>query len=154
MKKIALYTAIITSFVFGSCSSDDATDTQKPTIILVEPGDHEGFLPGSELHIEGILSDNDGLASYKIEIHGASDGHNHARAVNNYFQYEQSFTLADQPKVYEMKHEIQIPLLQNDAPLTPGHYHVGIFALDKSGNQEQLFVEIYIGDDANEHHHD
>lgn len=155
MKKIALYTLVFSSMFLGSCSSDDSVDTEKPVIVLEEPGNDDGFKPGTEMHVEGIMTDNDGLASYKIEIHSAEDGHshNHARTVDNYFHYEETFTLADNPKVYNFHHHIAIPSIQNGMPLTPGHYHLGIFALDKSGNQAQVFVEIYIGDDAEGHHH-
>ena len=153
MKNITLYAFTIVSLLFASCSNDDAADTEKPVIVLVEPIVPEGFKPGSEIHVEGILTDNDGLASYKIEIHGAEDGHthNHARTATNYFHYEQTITLAEFPKVHEMKHEILIPTIQNNEALSTGHYHLGIFALDKSGNQEQVFIEIYIGEDADTH---
>ena len=153
MKKIALYTLALVTLGLVSCSSDNAVDTEKPNIVLLEPGDHEGFLPGSEIHVEGLLTDNEALASYKIEIHAAEDGHSHARVLTNYFQYEETFTLLDNPKIYELDKKINIPTTQNGEVLTNGHYHLGIFVLDKAGNQQQVFVEIYIGDDASEHVH-
>lgn len=154
MKKLALYISILSTTLFVSCSSDDnAVDTQKPEITLLEPGDHEGFLPGGEIHIEGLITDNEALASYKIEIHAAEDGHTHGRRSTNYFQYEQTFQITENTKVYELHRHVEIPENINGETLTNGHYHLGIFALDKAGNQQQVFTEIYIGNDAEEHTH-
>ncbi|UYW01219.1 DUF4625 domain-containing protein [Flavobacterium agricola] len=155
MKNIAFTFLALTTFLFASCSSDDATDTEKPTIVLLSPADHAEFEMGSTIQVEALLTDNDALASYKIEIHSAEDGHSHshARATTNYFQYEETVVLSTNPKVYELQHAVTIPLLQNDEPLTDGHYHLGIFVLDKSGNQAQVFTEIYIGADDEHHHH-
>ena len=156
MKKSILYIATIASLFIASCSSNDGdVDNQKPEIVLLEPHDHEGFQPGSEIHIQGIITDNVALGSYKIEIHGADDNHTHARlsSANIQFTYEQTFTVDQNTQVIELDHEIQIPETINGLPIANGHYHVGIFALDKAGNQQQVFKEIYIGNDADEHNH-
>ncbi|MBQ0116832.1 MAG: DUF4625 domain-containing protein [Flavobacterium sp.] len=148
---------LIASLALGltNCSSDANLDTEKPVITLLEPEDHESFKPGSEIHLEGLITDNVELSNYKVEIHSAEDGHSHAKtSQENFFQYEETFQIPANQRLHEFHHHIDIPLVGSNAlPFTEGHYHLGIFALDKAGNQAQIFVEIYIGEDAEEHHH-
>src|SRR5690554_6879671 len=71
--------AVVTALFSASCSSDDnsGTDTQKPTIIINEPTDGRVFHAGDEIHTDIDFMDNVQLASYKIDIHFAGDGHSH-----------------------------------------------------------------------------
>ena len=78
MKKSVLIAAIVLKAVFGlvSCDSENL-DNEKPVVKIVSPMEDELVKPGSAIHFEVELSDNVALASYKVEIHDAFDGHGH-----------------------------------------------------------------------------
>ncbi len=65
---------------FVSCEKEEV-DNEKPVIRLIAPEEDEAIRPGSDIHFEVEFSDNVGLASYKVNIHGAFDGHTHSAAV-------------------------------------------------------------------------
>jgi len=146
MKKLAsLSFAIISLIGVSSCSDDDAVvDTTKPTIEIITPTDHQEVEPGSVFTVKANLTDNVGLASYKIEIHSAEDGHEHKAKQLLAEDFEYSFVgeIANKPTAYTLEHAITIP-----ADVAEEHYHVGITVLDVNGNQNQQFVEIFIGHD-------
>lgn len=147
MKKIAsLSFAIISLIGISSCSDDDTVDTTKPTIEIISPTDHQEVEPGSVLTVKANLTDNVGLASYKIEIHSADDGHEHKSKQLLATDFEYSFVgeIANKPTAYTLEHAITIP-----ADAAEEHYHVGITVLDVNGNQNQQFVEIFIGHEDN-----
>lgn len=62
---------------FSGCDKEEV-DRVKPQILLMEPAEEEAYAPGSAIHLVLTLSDNVALASYKVNIHGAFDGHSHA----------------------------------------------------------------------------
>lgn len=154
MKKINLiYVLSLTALVFTSCSDDDnnSVDTTRPEIALNEPGEHQEFLPGDEIHFDADFSDNTELGSYKIEIHDASDGHSHERTTNEEgvaWAYDETHEFAPGLRNQNMHSHIDIPTTINGEPIKEGHYHLGVFCTDKAGNQSQVFVEIVIGEDT------
>lgn len=78
MKKSVLIAAIMLKAVFGLVSCDsESLDNEKPVVKIVSPMEDELVKPGSGIHFEVELSDNVALASYKVNIHGAFDGHGH-----------------------------------------------------------------------------
>ena len=149
MKKIInLSFAIISLIGISSCSDDDTVvDTTKPTIEIITPTDHQEVDLGSVLNFKANLTDNLGLASYKIEIHSADDGHEHKgnTTFSTDFTYQSVGEIPGNAKNYMVVKEISVP-----ADATQEHYHVGITVLDVNGNQNQQFVEIFIGE---EHEH-
>ncbi|WP_051205286.1 DUF4625 domain-containing protein [Salinimicrobium xinjiangense] len=155
--KLKFFTFVIAAtLVFTSCSDDDTVvDTQKPTITIVEPHTEEEFVPGSVLLFEAVFTDNVELASYKIEIHEDFDEHTHAFNKSsqdlNPFAYEQTFTIPAGRTSFEATQEIAIPAELNGQPISEGAYHLGVFVTDKSGNQQEAFLEIHIEADAEEH---
>ncbi|MGB6083273.1 DUF4625 domain-containing protein [Moheibacter sp.] len=147
MKNIIKNSMLILIGTFGmiSCSSDDdSIDTQKPMIILNQPLDETEFHFGENLHIEAEFSDNVGLASYKIEIHSAGDGHTHKTLVGTEWFHTETHPIAGNPTHYIAQREILIPSEINGEPVLEGHYHLGIYLVDTSGNEQQLFVEVDI----------
>lgn len=143
MKKMSLLLALPLMMV--ACSSDDAADTNKPTITIAEPTALQKIGLGTNMHLHAVLTDNKELASYKIEIHSAEDGHEHRSTVEE-FHYEFIQTIGG--TTHTIDREIAIP-----TNITQGHYHIGVFVLDKAGNQNQQFVEVILGEDDPNHNH-
>lgn len=138
-------TIVILSFT--ACSDDDDNgnlDTEKPVIVLNEPTDDEVFHAGEEIHLDADFSDNVALASYKIEIHSASDGHTHKNEEEGEWFYTETNEIPGDLRNHHVHKHIDIPLEVNGSPILEGHYHLGIFLVDKAGNEQQLFIEIEI----------
>ena len=68
------------AFAFLACEKVDV-DNEKPVITVRTPAEDEAVTPGSAIHFEVLFSDNEALASYKVDIHGAFDGHEHNAAA-------------------------------------------------------------------------
>lgn len=148
----------IASILFISCSDDDTViDTENPEITVIEPHPEDAIAPGSELHIEAILADNVGLSSYKIEIHDDLDEHTHAIYKTSHdlnpWSWEETFTIPGGLTSFEADHTITVPTEINETPISEGTYHIGIYVTDTSGNQQEIFVEIHIEANAEEHAH-
>lgn len=165
MKKAILLIVLVTSAViFSSCEKTDV-DSQKPVIRLISPADEEAIKPGSSVHFEAELSDNVSLASYKVNIHGAFDGHTHSvvtRAETDVLAFEKTWIEADFVKLGEQPvkgkknatlhhHHIQIPENINGKPIKEGHYHFTIYCTDEAGNESFVAHEIEISYSAAAH---
>ncbi|MCP9198846.1 DUF4625 domain-containing protein [Gramella sp. GC03-9] len=153
---LKILVVLLTVSVFTACSDDDdALDSEKPTIMLNEPENGEEFEIGGELHFDIELADNQGLASYKVEVHSNSDGHTHSvvkQQEETPWSYDQTFQITGNPLTYDAHEHIDIP-----EGIAEGEYHLGIIVVDAAGNQEEAFVEIMLGhhgDDHDDHDHD
>ena len=96
---ILLLLAAVTAF--SRCDSEEI-DTAKPQILLSEPAEEEAYAPGSAIHFVVTLSDNVALASYKVNIHGAFDGHTHSAvkpSAEKGVQEASAITVASVPAV-------------------------------------------------------
>lgn len=155
---------MIAVMLLAACSSDDdaTTDTEKPVITIEEPHDEEEVAPGGEIHFDALFTDNQELASYKIEIHNAFDGHTHSvlkqeSPEDNPWSFSQSYTIPPGEKSFEGHHHIEVPAEINGAPVSEGHYHFGVYVIDAAGNEAQAFLEIHIetgAEDHDDHDHD
>jgi hypothetical protein len=137
-------TSIFVLITFQSCSSDDeSADTTKPFIVLVSPDEDQHFHAGETIEFQGVFSDNVALASYKIEIHHAEDGHTH-KNENAEWYYVITANIPGNVSAYNANHSIEIPTQIDGQPIETGHYHLGVFLIDSSGNEQQKFIEIGI----------
>lgn len=145
MKKLSIFVAIALAVV--SCKENENTaDVVKPTIQWFTPMADQEVEPGKSFELKAIATDDKELGSYKIEVHSAADGHHHRSVLSkSHFTYEHEAGLSG--KTQEILHKINVP-----ETVEEGHYHVGLFVLDKAGNQTQKFVEIFIGDHHNHAH--
>ncbi|MFA7445789.1 MAG: DUF4625 domain-containing protein [Flavobacteriaceae bacterium] len=146
MKNIKFITvlAVVTALFTVSCSDDDSgKDTQKPTITIVEPFDEQAFDAGNEIHVEVDFTDNTGLASYKIDIHFAGDGHQH-RGITEEGHEEWAYETTGSLSGTSDNIHLHIPIPENTEE---GHYHFGVYAVDTSGNQQVVWSEIEIHND-------
>ncbi|MDR2027577.1 MAG: DUF4625 domain-containing protein, partial [Prevotellaceae bacterium] len=126
---------------FNACKED--SDTVKPVINLIEPEDGDSLHIGDDVHFKVEFSDNEALASYKVDIHPNFDNHSHAVTKHDDdddetvdFVYEKSWsTISGQKNASVHHHEIVIP--EN---ATPGHYHLMVYCTDAAGNESYVAV--------------
>lgn len=142
LKIITLWTLSL-GLLSISCSNDDSdsqTDTQKPSITLISPQDEQVFEAGEQIQVQANFTDNVALASYKIDIHFAGDGHQHRGLLESEHQqwvYETTGSLSGTSDTLHL--DIPIPTNAEE-----GHYHFGVYAIDVSGNQQVIWSEIEI----------
>jgi hypothetical protein len=142
--------AAIFSFLFVSC---DESDTTKPVINLIEPEDGDALQIGNPngIHLEMELSDNEQLASYKIEIHNNFDNHEHRSATGDEivpFAFDSIWTdISGKRNADIHHHDIKIP-----ANATPGDYHFMVYCTDAAGNESHVAANIVLGYDPEEPH--
>lgn len=144
--KILLISAF--TLTINSCSNEEV-DTQVPTIEIITPTHEAEIEPGATINLKAILGDNIGLASYKVEIHAGDDGHEHKAKQKD--EEGESFAvsfvkqIANNQNQFEVNEVIDVPENAKE-----GHYHLGVTVLDVNGNQNQKYVEVFVG---HEHHH-
>jgi hypothetical protein len=142
-------------FAFTTCSEDGEDgkdgDTTKPVINLIEPENDDTLQIGGTIHFDAEFSDNEMLASYKVDIHNNFDNHGHATkqtAETVAFEYIKTWPLSKKnEKIHH--HEIAIP--EN---ATPGEYHLMIYCTDAAGNESYIAVDVELSREAGEHEHD
>ncbi|MDR1335652.1 MAG: DUF4625 domain-containing protein [Tannerella sp.] len=135
--------------VCNSCRED--SDTARPVILLTEPAEGEVLQIGNEhgVHFEAEFSDNEMLASYKVNIHPDFDGHTHTRAASEEtvdFEFDKSWSLSGKNAAIH-HHEIMIP--EN---ATPGAYHLMVYCTDASGNESYITVNVELSHEEGEDH--
>ncbi len=147
MKKHRFIYAFAFIATLFSCSSDDnsTTDTEKPTIVINAPTDEQEFHSADEIHAHISFSDNVELASYKIDIHFAGDGHAHRQMQDDFIEWSYETTGVISDKNDEINLFITIPVNVKE-----GHYHFGVYALDQAGNQQVQWIELDIHNHAND----
>ncbi len=156
IKPIVIKTALscLLFALFSCSSSDDDTDTEKPTIsINYEQGFPQSctiIKKGEGFNIRVKTSDNLGLASYAIDIHNNFDHHTHddqgsSCAMDGEKEpvkpliYMKSFDINGSPKSYEIEQLINIP-----DDIDSGDYHCQISIIDVTGWQSRTSVDIKI----------
>lgn len=153
----SILSIFIVALLFTSCSDDEVIDTEKPGITLLEPHNEDQIAPGDELHVEVTFTDNVELAAYKIEIHEDFDEHTHAVLKTSHdlnpWSEDKTFTIPAGKTSHQAIHSFSIPTEINGMHVSEGAYHLGIFATDTSGNQEEVFVTIHIESHTEEHVH-
>ncbi len=165
MKKLLYITEIVlwSAFAFLACEEVDV-DNEKPVILIIAPTDDKAVAPGSAIYFEVEFSDNEALASYKVDIHGAFDNHTHnvtelsgiiTRATTDSVAFEKTWresdflALGETPiagrKQATVTHQhIVIPENVNGKPLREGHYHFIVYCTDQSGQESFVAQEIFV----------
>lgn len=140
------------AIAFSGCKED--SDTEKPVIHLEEPAEDDVLQigDGHGVHFDCEFTDNEALASYKVNIHPNFDGHTHTRSSATEtvdFEFEKTWTLSGRNQSVH-HHEIVIP--EN---ATPGDYHLMVYCTDAAGNEAHIAVNIELSHEGGEdHHHD
>ena len=150
-RSIILTLATIATLTIFSCNKDNG-DTTKPVINLIEPEDGDELLIGGEhgVHFEMEVSDNEALASYKIDIHNNFDHHGHSKADDATvdFTWSRTYTdIAGKKNATVHHHDIKIP-----ANATPGDYHLMVYLTDAAGNETYVAKDIVLSLTASDDH--
>lgn len=162
MKNKILYLIPMLLLFITACSDDDENilDTESPSITVNEPTEGEVFEAGGEMHFDILLSDNEMLASYRVEIHNNFDGHSHGSVMKSNgeftrqsadvtpWSYNETYEIEGNQTTFEDHQHIEIP--ENAAE---GAYHLGIVVIDAAGNENQAYVEFMIGHDHSDEDH-
>ncbi|BDD12623.1 hypothetical protein FUAX_50550 (plasmid) [Fulvitalea axinellae] len=171
MKKTILYFLIFAGITAQSCSSDSDDDSTKPVISDVVASDITETVEGETLQVlhtgEAInlkakFTDNEGLASYKVDIHFA-EGHDHSHSVA---QNTGSLRMASVEDPYKLNKIVQISGTVHNldwkkdkievvipAEVKHGEYHLIISVLDESGNSAEHISQILIEEEGEDHDH-
>ena len=171
MKKIinmSLMMALFTVFTlsFNACSNDDDKDMTPPVIsgegITANPINCQQYHAGDVIPFHYVMTDNEELGNYNIEIHNNFDHHSHSTEAEdhdhetgecdddddehehehiegNAWVYNQDFAIPAGQRQYDARHDIQIPV---DA--APGDYHFMVRLTDRAGWQQLHAVAIKI----------
>ncbi|HBH22203.1 MAG TPA: hypothetical protein DDY13_02145 [Cytophagales bacterium] len=145
---------ILSLVIFSSCDNNDENpqDTEAPAIEVEDPAYGEYFEAGKSVHFMAMMTDNQGLATYNVDIHNNFDGHSHGRLAATSedpslikWSFSQSFEIPGSPKNYEahLHDEVEIP-----SETMAGPYHFIVQAIDMEGNstshQDGSAVELEI----------
>jgi hypothetical protein len=137
---------------FISCKDDG--DTTKPVINPVEPqnGDtlHIGDTHG--VHFDVEFSDNESLASYKVDIHPNFDNHTHDAVTKGDSEATVDFTFEKAWPISGKNQDIHHHLIKIPENATPGHYHLMIYCTDAAGNEAHVAINVVLSHEEGEEH--
>lgn len=117
--------------VLSACTKNEK-DNEKPVITVTEPANNFTVSAGGEIHFEAEFTDNEALAQYSIDIHGA-EGHSHGKMASEWT----STQIVDISGTSKTVHEHIDVAVDADT----GDYHMVINCIDAAGNEAD-FVEI------------
>jgi hypothetical protein len=144
------------SFFFSSCNDGDTT---KPVINLIEPEDGDSLLIGDDVHFKAEFSDNEALASYRINIHDNFDNHGSHRsstleAAPVPFAFDSAWVVSG--KNFPVHHhDIKIPETDKEGnAYAEGNYHFIVYCMDEAGNVSLVERDVVLSHEAGEHHHE
>ncbi|MCC5944685.1 MAG: DUF4625 domain-containing protein [Bernardetiaceae bacterium] len=129
-------------FFFTACNNDDEAepiDTTPPTVSQVtingfSKDDEIKLNQGTRIHFDAVFQDDVALGQFKIDIHDASEGHNHGgRIEGEPWSFVKVFDLLNVRRQTVHEH-IDIP--EN---AMPGPYHFLIQYFDEAGNEGELY---------------
>lgn len=140
-----------------SSSDDDAPkDMQEPVIsaqgITANPIDCQQYHKGDVIPFHYLMTDNQELGNYNIEIHNNFDHHTHSTSATECpmdakkdpvtpWVYNKDFSIPAGQRSYDARHDIHIP-----TDIDAGDYHFMIRLTDRAGWQQLHAVAIKIVD--------
>ncbi|SRR5690606_18719159 len=155
MKIISRTAVLFLLLVSISCSSDDGEkDIEKPRITLnYDDGFPQTCMElgkGNTYTFRAMVTDNDALASFSIDIHHNFDHHTHddqlaecehapIKAPVSPFVFMESYPIEGNLSSYEITVEITIP-----EHVDTGDYHCQYSVIDQTGWQSRTSVDIKI----------
>ena len=155
MKRNIIY-SIMLLCALCACSSDDdeQKDMQQPVIsdqgITANPIDCQQYHRGDMIPFHYVMTDNEELGNYNIEIHNNFDHHTHSttsvecpidaqKQPQSPWVYNSDHTIPAGQRQYDARVDITIP-----ADIDPGDYHFMVRLTDRAGWQQLHAVAIKI----------
>lgn len=123
----------LVSLAFFSCKKADSELPEIKNILVNGVTQTLNFSPGESFVVTALISDNEELSQFKIDIHHDFDGHSHKSMTVRYSK----IVIKDiSGSSYQLSETFELP---DNA--SSGIYHGTITAVDKEGNQSlnQLF---------------
>ena len=173
MKKIfymSLLTALITVFTlsFTACSNDDDDKDMTPPVISAEgitanPINCQEYHRGDVIPFHYVMTDDQELGNYNIEIHNNFDHHSHSTVADDHdhdhemgecddddehehdhsegkaWVYNQDYPIPAGLRQYDARVDIPIP-----ADIASGDYHFMVRLTDRAGWQQIHAVAVKI----------
>lgn len=145
----------------------DSVDTEKPSISIISPAAGTTLKAGGDVVFKCKFSDNEGLDSYKMNIHWGedhdhgADGHRHEHKGHEGKEHhfdgvrvivEGNGTL-EGAKDKTVERTFRIEKKKGDKHVVNGKYHVMVHCLDKAGNESSAHLEVKV-EGGEEHHHE
>ena len=156
MKQNIIYSIMLLCALCACSGSDDEEqkDMQQPVIsdqgIVANPIDCQQYHRGDIIPFHYVMTDNEELGNYNIEIHNNFDHHTHSTTAaecpmdaqkqpQNPWVYNRDYTIPTGQRQYDARVDIQIP-----ADIDPGDYHFMIRLTDRAGWQQLHAVAVKI----------
>jgi hypothetical protein len=156
MKRNIIYSIMLLCALCACSDSDDEEqkDMQQPVIsdqgITANPIDCQVYQRGSVIPFHYIMTDNQELGAFNIEIHNNFDHHTHSTTAvectmeaqkqpQNPWVFNRDYTIPAGLRQYDARVDIQIP-----ADIDPGDYHFMIRLTDRAGWQQLHAVAVKI----------
>ncbi|MCD8165703.1 MAG: DUF4625 domain-containing protein [Bacteroides sp.] len=147
IKTILLLSVLFTVTLFVACE-DEKGDTTRPEIQIISPEEDAELIIGGVIGFKATFTDNEGLASYRIDIHYPSDGHTHSvrsdepdqKDDRETFSFEGNWDLPNEPRA-TVEYAIEIP-----EDVKPGEYHLVVYCYDVSSNQAVVARDIILAE--------
>jgi hypothetical protein len=128
MKMNLIKTSILTFALSLALFACKKPDDIKPEITIESPSEGQGFAQNGNLIFKAKFTDDRELSQYKVDIHGAEDGHGHQ--LQSDVEWVEVF-VGDLSGT-EQKVERNLPIPAN---AKTGPYHVVVKCIDKAGNE-------------------
>ena len=154
MKQNIIYSIMLLCALSACGGNDDDEDMQQPVIsdqnIVANPIDCQQYKRGEVIPFHYLMTDNQELGAYNIEIHNNFDHHTHsttaaecpmdaAKSPKKAWVYNEDFTIPSGLCTYDARHDIKIP-----SDIDPGDYHFMIRLTDRAGWQQLHAVAVKI----------
>ena len=158
MKHYTIYSIMLLCALSACSGSDDEEqkDMQQPVIssegIIANPIDCQVYHRGEVIPFHYVMTDDQELGAYNIEIHNNFDHHTHSTTATDCpmdaqkkpqkpWVYNRDYTIPTGQRKYDARHDIEIP-----ADIDPGDYHFMIRLTDRAGWQQLHAVGIKIAE--------
>jgi hypothetical protein len=128
MKKLVVITLSGAWLFFHSCKK---ADKESPKAAILSPTDSVEIIAGSDLPFAALITDNEGLSQYKIDIHENFEGHAHDKSTGVIW----SKVIINNISGLLASPALSIPIPENAGA---GWYHLILTAVDAAGNQSEF----------------
>lgn len=128
MYKIIIFSVAAVLLLIQSCKKGDK---ENPKVVITSPADSSVFSAGGNLPVNALITDNEALSQFKIDIHENFEGHEHDKSTGVIW----SKIIIENISGVESSPTVSIPIPANAGA---GWYHLILTAVDAAGNQSEF----------------